>query len=98
MYLEKIVTNSECETECYDRCKLLLPANLQAPHRRYMAEILPIRHKILSNQSIQAPHNAHIFVIINLISEHSWIKFGNTVIGSEPGSLEGGVHMVWELF
>ena len=59
---------------------------------RYGIKYYPI------NQAIQALHNDHIFVIINLISEHSWIKFGNTVIGSEPGSLEGGVHMVWELF
>ena len=63
MYFEKIVANSECETECYGRCKLMLPADFQAPRRRYMTEILPIRRKTQSNQSIQAPHYAHIFVI-----------------------------------
>ena len=52
MYLEKIVANSECETECYGRCKLMLPADFQPQRRPYMAEILPIRPKTLSNQSI----------------------------------------------
>ena len=43
----------------------------QAPRRRYMTEILPIRRKTQSNQSIQAPHNAHIFEINNLIGKLS---------------------------
>ena len=43
----------------------------QAPRRRYMTEILPIRRKTLSSQSIQAPHNAHIFEINNLIGKLS---------------------------
>ena len=52
----------------------MLPADFQAPRRRYMAEILLIRGKKLSNQSVQEPHNAQIYVIINLNSELSWIK------------------------
>ena len=73
MYLETIVASSEYETERYGRRKLMLPADFQAPRRRYMTEILTIRRKTQSNQSIQAPHNAHIFVINNLIGELSWI-------------------------
>ena len=73
MYLENIVVNSGCESECYDRCKLKLPADFTAPRRRYIAEILPTQRKTLSNQSIQAPLNAYIFVIFYLISKLSWI-------------------------
>ena len=73
MYLEKIVVNSGCESECYDRCKLMLPAGFKAPRRHYIAEILPTQRKTLSYQSIQAPLNAYIFVIFNLISKLSWI-------------------------
>ena len=61
MYLGKIVANSE----------LMLPVDFQALRRRYMTEILLILRKTQSNQSIQAQHNAYIFVIINLISELS---------------------------
>ena len=60
MYLGKIVANSECETECYGTCKLMLPVDFQAPRRRYIIEILLILRKTLSNQSIHAPHNALI--------------------------------------
>ena len=57
MYLENFFAKTEYEIACYVRCKLMLPADFQAPH------------------------NANIFVIINLISELSWILILHIVKG-----------------